>query len=447
MDDRSLGPDWDEPPDSEFGRLFNQPAEAIGLGDCCHQRDHRSHQGLARQAFTNSHPGRVPLFPRDFCDDLLAFTVKQRNAVSDRLSEHAQHVSGFVPGNLDEIRIKSLGHIKPVHDSSFADSVEFHTLPTLDSTLPDNRADYSDRCRQTPGSCSLNSIATLTAFGNAMPGRQRTAQINQDGTLNIVRQLPSFEEALARLLFLVEYRRPCGVVLGHAGSGKSALIEVVRQELSTSCCTPIVVDLQTLTATAVPRTLAVGMGLSPTSQDSPDSLWQAIEDRTEGAMSAGMSYVPLFDHLEQADADTLAAINCCCHLFARTQNTVLMSGRPPLPLELSMLVRSLCDLRIELPLWSTEETAQFVTQVQQVQLGPQFSESALSAIHLCAGGRLRDTQQVLRLANFAADAQDLETIDAEFIESVTSEIWRPATQLHDAPAVKPTTLELAAFSK
>lgn len=259
--------------------------------------------------------------------------------------------------------------------------------------------------------------------------------------------MPSFDEALSRLLFLVEHRRPCGVVLGLGGTGKSALMEAVRQELIVDTCRTIPIDLRTTLTNSVPWSLAAGMGLAPAFHSATESLWMSIEDRAEGAASAGISYAPLFDHIEQADPDTLAIVERCCHLFARTQGTVLLCGRPPLPLELSSLVRSLCDLRIELPPWNATETAYFILQRQEEDASVQYTESAVAAIHEHSKGRLRDVQQLCRLAIFAAEAQEIETIDGEFIGSIAGEIWRPVTQPHDIPALASTSLELASFSQ
>lgn len=235
--------------------------------------------------------------------------------------------------------------------------------------------------------------------------------------------------------------------MGLGGTGKSALMEAVRQELATDACTPIPVDLRTTLSNSVPWSIATGMGLSPASHAAVESIWLSIEDRAEGAASAGTSYVPLFDHIEQADADTLAIVARCCHLFARTQGTVLLSGRPPLPQELTTLVRSLCDLRIELPPWNAAETAYFIMQRQEEDAIVQYGESAVAAIHEHSKGRLRDVQQLCRMTTFAAEAQGIETIDAELIDSIASEIWRPVTQPHEVPAIAPTSLELATFSQ
>ena len=110
------------------------------------------------------------------------------------------------------------------------------------------------------------------------------------------------------------------------------------------------------------------------------------------------------------------------------------------------MVRDLCDLRIELPLWTADETQHFVTQVVERTSEQRMTESAIAAIHACSGGRLRDVLQICRLAVFAAQAQDIDMIDAELLEMVTGEIWRPATQLQADMPAEPARPERSATS-
>jgi len=276
-----------------------------------------------------------------------------------------------------------------------------------------------------------------------MLGPQATNAIDDLRVLNVLRRQPSFEEALARLLFLVEHRRPCGIVLGLSGVGKSALFEVLRQELETPSSVPIAIDLRTISASALPRLLSSGMGLSPPDHERPETLWRMIEDRIEGAASARVSYIPLLDHLNQADEEMQGAIRRCCHLMARSGSTTLLSGSPPLPTGLSDMVRSLCDLRIELPLWSADETTQFVTQVQEAADAPRCTATAIAAIQTCSDGRLRDVHQICRLASFAAQSQGIDVINDDLLKTIASDIWQPTTHpLPDLPA-EPAILELS----
>ncbi len=252
--------------------------------------------------------------------------------------------------------------------------------------------------------------------------------------LTVALRLPSFEEALARLLYVVEHRRPCGLVLGLAGTGKTVLLEALFRELSDApssraSCRPLRVDLSTAGGSGLVWALADEMGLSPRTNAHDEALWRSIEDRFQGASLSGQSIVPVIDHLEQADKDAVAGLGRCCHLAARFGSTVVVSVRPPLGSALAAVAGPLCDLRIELPSWTSSETSTFVALVLEGARPPRLHEDAVAAIHACSGGRMRDTVHVLRLTVFAARAQGLDMIDADFVQTVAGEIWRPSTRL------------------
>ncbi len=260
-----------------------------------------------------------------------------------------------------------------------------------------------------------------------MSGSISSNPFDSNRVLQVLPSLPSFEEALARMLYLVEYRRPCGVLLGSPGTGTSALLEVLRREIATATCVPLSIDLQTLSGTATPWSLASGMGLSPQSDASPDLLWRLIEDRLEGGAATGVSYIPLIDHVQHADAGACSEISRCCRLMARTENTLLLVGHPPLPHDLTRVVQGQCDLLIELPCWTLEESVMFVTQITDHVDGPRFADEALCVIQTCTGGRFRDLMQICRLAWFTADVEGMNVIETSLIHMIAGEIWRPPT--------------------
>jgi len=56
-------------------------------------------------------------------------------------------------------------------------------------------------------------------------------------------QSPGHEEALARLMYVVDQRRRCGVLLGPAGTGKSLLLTVLLAETRRLPREVVLVDL------------------------------------------------------------------------------------------------------------------------------------------------------------------------------------------------------------
>ncbi|MBX3438039.1 MAG: ATP-binding protein [Planctomycetaceae bacterium] len=266
-------------------------------------------------------------------------------------------------------------------------------------------------------------------------------------------RLPSFEEALARLLYLVEHRRPCGIVFGQAGTGKSVLLEALHEELTMSesagaTCRPLLINRRLgRSEEGFAWSLATAMGLSPQDGMPRDVLWRAIEDRLEGAALAGQSIIPIFDHLDVTDPQTVGDLRRCGDLAVQTRTTIVLSARPTLGTALATVVGSLCDLKVELTAWTRQETNDFVTNLHEAMPDLSIADDAFDEIHASARGRMRDTVQLLRLAVFAARAQDVPLIDADLIQTVASEIWQPVSQLAARSSTLPSSAVLASASE
>jgi hypothetical protein len=158
---------------------------------------------------------------------------------------------------------------------------------------------------------------------------------------------------------------------------------------------------------------------------------------------SGQSIVPILDHLDLTDQNTIVDLSRCCHLAVQHESSVLLSARLPINSALAEVVGPLCDLRIELPLWTPEETYLFVSHLMRGAGLPHMAIDAIDTIHTCSGGRMRDTVQVLRLSVFAARAQKADTIDAELVRTVAAEIWQPAPQQRRNGSVLPPSAALA----
>src|SRR5258708_4541956 len=80
------------------------------------------------------------------------------------------------------------------------------------------------------------------------------------------------EEALARLMFLVEQHRRCGVLSGPSGTGKSLALEVLRREALRTGAEVALVDLRGCGGREMLWEVLATLGLSPGLDDSQYSL-------------------------------------------------------------------------------------------------------------------------------------------------------------------------------
>lgn len=257
-----------------------------------------------------------------------------------------------------------------------------------------------------------------------------------DRILRIALRLPSFEEALARLLYVIENRRPCGLVVGLAGTGKTVLLDAAAYELSGAqwrlSYRPLTVSLRAAGGAGLAWNLAARMGLTPDPSATGDELWRVIADRFEGQALSGLSLVPIIDHLDQSNRAAVLELERCCQLAGQFRSTVVASARLPLGAPLAEVARPLCDLRIELPLWTAQETATFLTQIVEPASSIHWEPDAVEAAHACAAGRMRDTLQIARLAIFAVQAQGHTKIDADLVEAIANELWQPPASTRDS---------------
>ena len=140
---------------------------------------------------------------------------------------------------------------------------------------------------------------------------------------------PSHEEAVARLLFIVEQHRRLGLLVGDAGTGKSMLLAVLKRAVQQSQGEVIDVNVAGRTGDEVVWELAAGLRLSPRMDENPAILWRKIEETLIGNQLAHAQTVLVFDHFEWADRGCQQAVTRLVHLNAQTPTwTIDRSCRP-----------------------------------------------------------------------------------------------------------------------
>jgi type II secretory pathway predicted ATPase ExeA len=234
-----------------------------------------------------------------------------------------------------------------------------------------------------------------------------------------LRGLPSFEEALARLLHTAEHGRPFGIVRGPAGAGKSQLLECVAREARGG----VQIDLRRSSAGEFVDQLCDELGAALTAKP---HAWKVIEDILLGRALAARPTLLLLDHLEAADADLLRQVERLLAVAEASAGwcTVLAAGCTP-----SAVVESIArvhgELRIELGHLEADETAQYLQQVVVQSDCPPFTDKAAAAVHDATGGLLRDIVRLCRLTLFAASTEEASEVTAEIVRMVTGELSPP----------------------
>jgi len=250
---------------------------------------------------------------------------------------------------------------------------------------------------------------------------------------------PGHEEALARLLFLVEHRRRCGVISGGEGTGKSLILELVRHESARTGTQTALVDLVGRTSPELLWETLAAVGLWPGCEDAPHRLWRRLHERIAAQIEGGQRLVLIFDHLERAQADCISAIERIQQLSAGGEAglTLLLGIRAQRSPEAWRLLREMSDLRIELPPFDREQTRQYVESLLS-RAGaehPFFDESAFDRLFDETHGVPREINRLCELSMLAGMAERANSIDDPIVAAAAEELRMGSSRiLHPALA-------------
>ena len=237
---------------------------------------------------------------------------------------------------------------------------------------------------------------------------------------------PVHEEALARLLFLIEQRRRFGLLLGTAGTGKSLLLDVLTSQVQRTQRQIAVVDLLGLGDHEMLWQLAVALNLAPDETDSMLRLWRSVYDHLRSLQLSRLQTVLVFDHLERADNTCIPMLERLLHLDGGKScwTTFVVASRTADVSRFANLVANLSDLRVELSPLDRQETEWHLTELLKRGGANQsiFDQSAIDCVFEQTRGLPRDINRLCDLALIAAMAEGRDMVDADVVNSAVAEM-------------------------
>lgn len=240
---------------------------------------------------------------------------------------------------------------------------------------------------------------------------------------------PTHEEALARLLFLVEQRRRCGLLIGQAGTGKSMLLSVLKRAVHLARSRFVEIDLAGKNSTELVWELAAGLRLDPRDSDSQLKLWRKIEDDLLGGSMSQRQTVLVFDHMDQAVDDCENVITRLGHLNCRTKPwiTMIVSLRSDVSTGCGANLTEMVDLSVDVAPLSRDECRDYVISLlgRAGRSTPLFSSTALARIFELSGGVPRQINRICDLSLLAALSTSADAISAEIVSSVADDLKCP----------------------
>lgn len=232
------------------------------------------------------------------------------------------------------------------------------------------------------------------------------------------------EEALARMLYLVEEGERCGLLTGSAGTGKSTVLIRLHRQLRRAGWKSCRIDLAGVDQAALLHRLAVELGVNPAADADPHETWDQLELSLAAAARVQQPWVVLFDHADRLRPGALSLLEQLLHT-PHARGIVLLfacrnEGRTPLLKTLSEHT----GLRIDLPALSVEETQWYIEHAldRGEVATSEFTRDAIQLVARITGGVPRQINRLCRAVLLAASAEHRVEIDAELVLSVAEEL-------------------------
>jgi type II secretory pathway predicted ATPase ExeA len=235
---------------------------------------------------------------------------------------------------------------------------------------------------------------------------------------------PSYEEAFARLQFLVDHGSRLGLLLGESGSGKTTLLESVHQDLRRASCLTALINVAGLEPEELLWSIAVKLQAGVESHWNLFQLWRALNDRFAELRYLREQAVVIVDDFGLASSDTLMHLYRLtkCENAADARLSLILSGTPASVGRLGRHLLDLVELKVELPEWSVAETRALVEALPTEGRDVRFSTIAIERLQALSGGLPRSILRLAGLAQLAASATGSAVVDAEMVEGVYEEL-------------------------
>ncbi len=252
-------------------------------------------------------------------------------------------------------------------------------------------------------------------FGRWPFARQRTVNHASLGA--------SHEEALARLLFLVDECRRCGLLTGAAGTGKSCLFRRVKSYAQRRGRFCLNIDATGVGATELAWRIAEQLLADCEPHAPPARCWSLIQQQLANQTLVGQPVVALVDQMDLAEDGVAVILRRLMNLAesSGTQLTLLVAARSSFS---TAELRDEIELSVELTGWSLDETSLFVTDSLRTAGATSdiFSPESISAVHEITRGIPGDVVRVCDLSLLAAMNDGRTEIDAEIVEAAVAEL-------------------------
>jgi len=237
---------------------------------------------------------------------------------------------------------------------------------------------------------------------------------------------PTHDEALARLHYLAESRRPGGLLMGPAGSGKSLVFEQFLCEVERRAMVTAVSSLLGGCGDELLWSLAAQWGANPDRGETTGSMWRTVVGQLAEHRYQAKQTVIILDDIEVASAEVIdLVVRLAAHGSASDAgSTLLLSGRGECLSRLPRRLLDRLDLRIDLMPWNVREVDEFLADSLSAagRDEPAFTPSAVERLTDLSDGIPRHITRLAGLALVAAAGQRATMVEADTVQAAHDEL-------------------------
>jgi general secretion pathway protein A len=247
------------------------------------------------------------------------------------------------------------------------------------------------------------------------------------------------QAALLKLRFALENRRSLAILGGYSGTGKSLVIEQLRQQLPDFIAPVIQVSFPAMPAAELVRYLARQFGGEQelSAEQSLSTAVAALErSLTENARQGKQALIVVDEAEWLEDQGSLDVLRLLFNLGQHAASgesavSIILSGQPLLVAQLERYpaLDQRVAVRCLLPAFSVEETTAYISHRLRQAAGSVeaiFDAEALEAIHQFTDGVPRRINAICDLALIVGYAQEQSLVNAALVESVHRELMPAA---------------------
>lgn len=241
----------------------------------------------------------------------------------------------------------------------------------------------------------------------------------------VIYQGANHDEALARLLFVIEQRRQCGLMFGPAGSGKSLLLAEMGRIVRRSAREFALIDLHGRNEHETLWELCGELGLNPKFNDGSFALWRRVQDHFVATTAGLLPAVVVLDHADQGQEETDTLVARLAHVAQQGRGlTLILAVRATSLADLPAALRDTTDLRIELGWLDESQTVEFVHTVFQYDDDgvPFFDDAAIRQMHALSHGSPRVLTHLGDLSVLSALASEETTVSEQTVLTAANDL-------------------------